>query len=184
MWDFVLYRPLCEANHWQSAAPVHTTNKQTKSIIRHISTIKTSTLQCWRCESWSIWCIRTQRAYYMQLYITWINTKTGAQKFRINQTLTVLAVIDNINGQQSCYCCNEIEFCEFCRQLLSVEPSFSFVTMAFTVQESCAIAKMAAQCALYMGALKISGLPDYAHGYFFPKFYGLLFRWHRLREHW
>jgi len=33
-------------------------------------------------------------------------------------------------------------------------------------QESCAIAKMTAQCALYMGALKCPGLPDYAHGYY------------------
>jgi len=31
-------------------------------------------------------------------------------------------------------------------------------------KESCAIAKMTAQCALYM-PLKFSGLPDYAHGY-------------------
>jgi len=34
-------------------------------------------------------------------------------------------------------------------------------------QESCAIAKMTAQCAPHMGALKIFGtIPDYAHGYF------------------
>ena len=39
------------------------------------------------------------------------------------------------------------------------------------IQESCAIAKMTAQCALYMGALKIFGtLCDYAHGYFFQHF--------------
>jgi len=38
------------------------------------------------------------------------------------------------------------------------------------LQESCAIAKMTAQCALYMGALKISGLPDYAHGYYSQHF--------------
>ena len=29
----------------------------------------------------------------------------------------------------------------------------------FVIQESCAIAKMTAQCALYMGALKIFGTP-------------------------
>jgi len=34
-------------------------------------------------------------------------------------------------------------------------------------QESCAIAKMIAQCALYMGALKMFRTPrDYAHGYY------------------
>ena len=33
------------------------------------------------------------------------------------------------------------------------------------IQESCAIAKMTAQCALYMGALNIFGLADYANGY-------------------
>jgi len=39
-------------------------------------------------------------------------------------------------------------------------------------QESCecAIAEMTAQRALYMGALKISGLPDYAHGYYSQHF--------------
>jgi len=42
-------------------------------------------------------------------------------------------------------------------------------------QESCAIAKMTAQCALYMDALKFSGLPDYAHGYYSQHFHGLLF---------
>ena len=36
-------------------------------------------------------------------------------------------------------------------------------------QESCAIAKMTAQCALY-GPLKFSGLPDYAHGYYSQHF--------------
>jgi len=43
-------------------------------------------------------------------------------------------------------------------------------------QQSCAIAKMIAQCAPYMGALKIFGTPDYAHGYFPQIFNGLLFR--------
>ena len=38
------------------------------------------------------------------------------------------------------------------------------------VQESCAIAKMTAQCALYMVRLKFSGLPDYTHGYYFQHF--------------
>jgi len=33
-------------------------------------------------------------------------------------------------------------------------------------QESGAIAKMTAPCALYMGALKIFGTPDYAYGYY------------------
>ena len=43
-------------------------------------------------------------------------------------------------------------------------------------QESCAIAKMTAQCTLYMVRLKFSGLPDYAHGYYIPNiFHGLLF---------
>ena len=37
-------------------------------------------------------------------------------------------------------------------------------------QESCAIAKMTAQCALYMVPLKFSGLPDYAHGYYSQQF--------------
>jgi len=37
-------------------------------------------------------------------------------------------------------------------------------------QESCAIAKMTAQCALYMVPLKFSGLPDYAHGYYCQHF--------------
>jgi len=37
-------------------------------------------------------------------------------------------------------------------------------------QESCAIAKMTAQFALYMGALKIFGTPDYAHGYYSQHF--------------
>ena len=38
--------------------------------------------------------------------------------------------------------------------------SFSFtVSLAKERQESCAIAKMTAQCALYMGALKIFGTP-------------------------
>jgi len=40
----------------------------------------------------------------------------------------------------------------------------------YEIQESCAIAKMTAQCALYMGALKFSGLPDYAHGYYSQRF--------------
>jgi len=40
----------------------------------------------------------------------------------------------------------------------------------YKVQESCAIAKMTAQCALYMGALKIFGTPDYAHGYYSQHF--------------
>jgi len=44
-------------------------------------------------------------------------------------------------------------------------------------QDSCAIAKMTAQCYLYMGALKIvSGLPDYAHSYYSQHFHGFLFR--------
>ena len=30
--------------------------------------------------------------------------------------------------------------------------------------------KMTAQCALYMGALKIFGTPDYAHGYYSQHF--------------
>jgi len=38
-------------------------------------------------------------------------------------------------------------------------------------QESCAISKMTAQCTQYMGTLKIFGTPNYAHGYFFPKFF-------------
>jgi len=38
-------------------------------------------------------------------------------------------------------------------------------------QESCAIAKMTAQCALYMGAWKLSGLSDYAHGYYSQYFF-------------
>jgi len=33
-------------------------------------------------------------------------------------------------------------------------------------QESRAIAKMTARCALYMDAIKNSGVPGYAHGYF------------------
>ena len=37
-------------------------------------------------------------------------------------------------------------------------------------QESCAIAKMTAQCALYMVPLNFSGLPDYAHGYYSQHF--------------
>ena len=37
-------------------------------------------------------------------------------------------------------------------------------------QESCAIAKMTAQCALYMVPLKFLGLPDYAHGYYSQHF--------------
>jgi len=37
-------------------------------------------------------------------------------------------------------------------------------------QESCAIAKMTAQCALYMVPWKFSGLPDYAHGYYSQHF--------------
>jgi len=40
------------------------------------------------------------------------------------------------------------------------------VDIRYVAQESCAIAKMTAQCALYMGALKIFGLPDYTHGYY------------------
>ena len=38
------------------------------------------------------------------------------------------------------------------------------------LQESCAIAKMTAQCALYMVRLKFSKLPDYAHGYYSQHF--------------
>ena len=45
------------------------------------------------------------------------------------------------------------------------------------IQESCSVAKMTARCALYMGALKILGVPDYAHGYFSQIFNGLLFGW-------
>jgi len=39
-------------------------------------------------------------------------------------------------------------------------------------QESCAIAKITARCALYIGAPKIFGssLPDYAHGYCYQRF--------------
>ena len=37
-------------------------------------------------------------------------------------------------------------------------------------QESCAIAKMTAQCTLYMGAWKFSWLPNYAHRYFSQNF--------------
>jgi len=37
-------------------------------------------------------------------------------------------------------------------------------------QESFAIAKMTAQYALYMGALKFSGLPDYANDYYSQHF--------------
>jgi len=43
------------------------------------------------------------------------------------------------------------------------------------IQESCAIAKMTVQCALYMVPLKFSGLPDYAHCYYSQHFHGLLF---------
>jgi len=39
-----------------------------------------------------------------------------------------------------------------------------------TIQESCAIAKMTAQYALYVGALKNFGTPDYAHGYYSQHF--------------
>jgi len=45
--------------------------------------------------------------------------------------------------------------------------------VALVIQENCAIAKMTAQCTLYMGAhraLKFSGLPDYAHGYYSKQF--------------
>jgi len=34
------------------------------------------------------------------------------------------------------------------------------IQRTFNKQESCAIAKMIAQCALYMGALQIFGIPD------------------------
>jgi len=37
-------------------------------------------------------------------------------------------------------------------------------------RESCAIAKMTAQFALYMDALKIFGTPDYAHSYYSQHF--------------
>ena len=44
-------------------------------------------------------------------------------------------------------------------------------------QESCAVAKMTAQCALHMGALKIFGTPWlYGHGHYSQHFHGLLFR--------
>ena len=43
------------------------------------------------------------------------------------------------------------------------------------LQESCAIAKMTAQCALYVGTLKNFGTPDYDHGYYSQHFHGLLF---------
>ena len=46
----------------------------------------------------------------------------------------------------------------------------------YKIQESCAIAKMTAQCALHMGALKILGLPDYVHGHYSQYLHGLLFR--------
>ena len=48
-------------------------------------------------------------------------------------------------------------------------------TYYFWKQESCAIAKMTAQCALYMVRLKFSGLSDYAHGYY--KYYSQHFSW-------
>ena len=38
------------------------------------------------------------------------------------------------------------------------------------LEESCAIAKMTAQCVLYVGALKSFGTPDYAHGYYSQHF--------------
>ena len=41
---------------------------------------------------------------------------------------------------------------------------------------------MTAQYALYMDALKFSGLHDYAHGYFSQIFYRLLFWWYRPKE--
>jgi len=40
-------------------------------------------------------------------------------------------------------------------------------------QESWAVAKMTKPCAVYMGALKIFGVPDYAFGYFSQNFNGL-----------
>jgi len=41
-----------------------------------------------------------------------------------------------------------------------------------------------AQCALYMGALKIFGTSWLHPRILFPKFYGLLFRWYRPKERW
>ena len=57
------------------------------------------------------------------------------------------------------------------------------ITITKTVQriashgkhESCAIAKMTAQCVLYMVPWKFSGLLDYAHCYYSHIFHGLLF---------
>ena len=43
-------------------------------------------------------------------------------------------------------------------------------------QESCAIAKMTAQCALHMGALKVFGTPWLRPRHYFQHFYRLLFR--------
>jgi len=49
-------------------------------------------------------------------------------------------------------------------------------TSALGKQESCAIVKMTAQCALYMGALKILGTPLLRPRLLFPTFFvGLLF---------
>jgi len=46
------------------------------------------------------------------------------------------------------------------------------------LQKSCAIAKMTAQCAIYMGALKIFGTPWLRPRLLFSKFYGILFQWY------
>ena len=46
----------------------------------------------------------------------------------------------------------------------------------FRLQESCAIAKMTAQCALHMGALKIFGTHWLRPRHYSQHFYGLLFR--------
>ena len=73
----------------------------------------------------------------------------------------------------NCYITPQANYSEVV--ITSAEGSYVFTSVCLSVrritkQESCAIAKMTAQCALYMVRLKISGLPDYAHGYYSQHF--------------
>jgi len=66
-------------------------------------------------------------------------------------------------------CCSAVKISIIDKKRVSQLETIFHVHMKW--QESCAIAKMTAQCALYMVPWKFSGLPDYAHGYYFPTFF-------------
>ena len=71
-------------------------------------------------------------------------------------------------------CCSAVKISIIDKKRVSQLETIFHVHMKW--QESCAIAKMTAQCALYMGALKIFGTPLLGPRLLFPNiFHGLLF---------